>query len=258
MTLYGDYHTHTVFSHGKGSIEDNVRAAVAAGLKEIAITDHGFGHSLYNVKRENFEVMKAERDRLGALYPDINIYIGLETNLISADGDVDVTREEAEKLEMFVCGYHRMVHSTAKSLFKFRMPIFFSSVFGTSRKARIRNTDAYIKALEKYDIDIISHPNFGIGAYVDKIAEAAAHFGTYLELNGKRIAMTVSEIEAAAKTGVKFIADSDAHTPSRVGDVSLPLKIAAEAGVTSLIANLGAPPVFRSRKNQVGNQVSRL
>lgn len=42
MEILGDYHTHTVFSHGHGSIEDNVKAAIKMGLKEIAITDHGF------------------------------------------------------------------------------------------------------------------------------------------------------------------------------------------------------------------------
>ena len=39
-----DYHTHTVFSHGKGTIEDNVKAAIDAGLKAVAISDHGPGH----------------------------------------------------------------------------------------------------------------------------------------------------------------------------------------------------------------------
>ena len=59
-----DYHTHTTFSHGKGSIEDNVKAAVAAGLSGIAITDHGPGHLTYGVKRSDFPVMRAEVDRL--------------------------------------------------------------------------------------------------------------------------------------------------------------------------------------------------
>ncbi|MFR6641738.1 MAG: PHP domain-containing protein [Christensenellales bacterium] len=50
MAYWGDYHTHTYYSHGKGTIEDNVRAAAEKGLKQIAITDHGFRHMMYNVR----------------------------------------------------------------------------------------------------------------------------------------------------------------------------------------------------------------
>ena len=42
--MYGDYHTHTTYTHGKGSIEDNVKCAIAKGLKEIAISEHSFSH----------------------------------------------------------------------------------------------------------------------------------------------------------------------------------------------------------------------
>lgn len=39
-----DLHTHTDFSHGKGSPEDIVRAGIRCGLKRIAITEHAGGH----------------------------------------------------------------------------------------------------------------------------------------------------------------------------------------------------------------------
>ena len=51
---FADYHTHTLYSHGKGTIQQNVEAAQRKGLKEIAITDHGPGHILYGVKRKTF------------------------------------------------------------------------------------------------------------------------------------------------------------------------------------------------------------
>ena len=39
-----DHHTHTIYSHGKGKVIDNVREALSKGLDSIAISDHGPGH----------------------------------------------------------------------------------------------------------------------------------------------------------------------------------------------------------------------
>ena len=40
IALPGDYHVHTVWSDGAGTVEECVLAAVAAGLPEIGIADH--------------------------------------------------------------------------------------------------------------------------------------------------------------------------------------------------------------------------
>ena len=50
MLLTGDYHTHTPYSHGKNTVDENAAQAAANGLKEIAITDHGFRHVIYNLR----------------------------------------------------------------------------------------------------------------------------------------------------------------------------------------------------------------
>ncbi len=252
MTIYGDYHTHTVFSHGKGSMEDNVMAAVALGLKEIAITDHGFGHSFYNVRKRDYDFMLDERDRLREKYPQIKIYLGLETNLINFNGDIDVSCEQIERLDLFICGYHKMVRSSIGDFFRFKIPNLAADItHRQSVKRKVKNTDAFIKAIEKYDIDIISHPGYGIDVYPEKIAEAAAKKGTLMELNGKRVSMSLDEIQAVAATGANFIINSDAHYPSRVGEVSLPMKIAVEAGLSAdIIANVDKPPFFLNQKKR--------
>ena len=65
MALFGDYHTHTIYSHkhhGKGTIEENVESAVRRGLRQIAITDHGFNQTTFGVKREEIALQRAEID----------------------------------------------------------------------------------------------------------------------------------------------------------------------------------------------------
>lgn len=50
MIITSDLHTHTVHSHGLGTVEENVIAAIKKGLKTIAISDHGPGHMAYGIK----------------------------------------------------------------------------------------------------------------------------------------------------------------------------------------------------------------
>ena len=51
-----DIHTHTTFSHGKGSMEDNVKAAIEKGLSAVAISDHGPGHINYGFTKTDIPI----------------------------------------------------------------------------------------------------------------------------------------------------------------------------------------------------------
>ena len=73
MKVFADYHTHTIYSHGKGTIRDNVEAAIKRGLKEIAISDHGPGHIGFGVKKKNLYKIKREIEGLSKEYKDIKI-----------------------------------------------------------------------------------------------------------------------------------------------------------------------------------------
>ena len=247
MPVLGDYHTHTVFSHGHGSIEDNVKAAINLGLKEIAITDHGFWHDFYGVRRMDLSSMIDEVKNIRTKYPQIKIYLGLETNLVDSSGRVDIEDSDDEWMDIMVCGYHKCTGTTrAGEFFGFSLPNFISGLTKFSSKQVVRNTDAYIKAIERYKIDIISHPNYGIKTDVKEIAKAAAHYGTFLELNGKKVSMTDDEILAILDTGVTLIVDSDAHSPERVGYFGVPLSFVSRLNIpTDRIANFDKLPSFR-------------
>lgn len=250
MAYWGDYHTHTYYSHGKGTIEDNVRAAAEKGLKQIAITDHGFRHMMYNVRHMDLKKMQEDVTRVRSKFPDIDVYLGIESNLSSRKGRADINEAECKALDLIICGYHKFVIPDRFSdMALFFLPNFlFGDTEKSSKKLIARNTDAYIKMLENYDVDIVSHINYAIKADAVEVARACKHYGTLVELNGKRISMKDEEIGKMAEEGVHFICNSDAHSPDRVGDFSVPQAVVDRLGIPyDLIANWEKFPRFRSR-----------
>ena len=68
MKILADYHTHTIYSHGKGTIEDNVKVAISKGIETLGISDHSYGHLTYGVKRDDIFRMREEIDFLNEKY----------------------------------------------------------------------------------------------------------------------------------------------------------------------------------------------
>lgn len=250
MKLYADYHTHTVYSHGSGEIEDNVKVALERGLCQIGITDHGFKHTVFGLSEYRYRQMRSEVQRLKSIYP-IDILLGVEANLTGLKGTIDITDEQYENIDIVVAGYHKATFPKAFSdIFKMHGAGIYRNLTGVSTAKMIaRSTEAYVKAIEKNPIDILSHPNYVLGVEVGVVAEACASFGTYFELNGKRINMTRDEFERVLLTKVKFVANSDAHSPNRVGDILKVESYLAEYSdeVKNRVVNLTTPITLRSR-----------
>ena len=93
MILTADYHTHTPYSHGKNTVLENVTAAKKLGLKQIGITDHGFNHFLFGLKRGNLVDLRGEIDEAEKL-TGLKVFMGMESNLISVDGDTDMKEKD--------------------------------------------------------------------------------------------------------------------------------------------------------------------
>lgn len=225
MALVADYHTHTKFSrngHGKGTIEENVRVAFEKGLRQIGITDHGFNQKMYGVRRKDIAKVKQEIEDAKERYP-IDVLLGVEANIISSRGDLDIVPEDYKNLDYVAFGFHRIVKSTSKrEQFGFVLKNVLCELFHhTSKKQREKNTNAYINAMRNYDVDFITHLNHVCKVDVEKVARVAKETNTYIELNGKRLGMSDKEILTCYNLGCKFIINSDAHTPERVGDCHL-------------------------------------
>jgi len=247
MILYGDYHTHTIYTHGHGTVEDNVKVAIKRGLKQIAITEHSFSQAFYGVSRKEYNEMRFEIEELRKKYAGkIDILCGLESNIIDLEGTIDLPRSERKIVDLLIVGYHaNFKPKSLKAFFTFWIPNVLG--FG-GKKQKEKNTQAYIKALRNNKIDIISHLN-SHRCYVDvvKVAEVCAEVGTYIELNGKVINFNEDEIREMIKTGVKFIINSDAHYPSRVGKNHKGLAIVDKYNIPpEQVVNLDILPEFHS------------
>ena len=252
MILYGDYHTHTKFSrnnHGKSTIEQNVKVACEKGLKEIGITEHGFDHIFFGVKRKNIQKMRTEIERLQKIYP-IKIYLGIEANLISKDGDIDLTQQEQSLFDYVIMGYHKLAKAKSKNdkLFFRRNAKAYKKNAYTEQIIK-ENTNAYIKAIKKNRINIISHIGSKMKVDIVKIAKVCQKSGTFLEINGRRICYDDKTIKKLVEMNTKFVINSDAHKCTNVGECNKPFNFAFKHNIPeNLIANLNKKPTFRYKE----------
>ena len=249
MLILGDYHTHTKYSrngHGKSTIEENVKIAVQKCLKEIGITEHGFAHMCYGVRRKNIKKMRLEIERLQKIYP-IKIYLGIEANLISRNGDIDLTAEEQKWFDYVVMGYHTFGKpKTLKDLFKFFLPNAIAYKKNKYTKKIVdANTNAYIKAVQNNRINIISHIGSKMKVDVIAVAKECKKHGVFVELNARRLCITNEEAKQLVEMGTNFILDSDAHICHNVGECNKGVNFVIKNNIpTELVANLDKTPHF--------------
>ena len=255
MALLADYHNHSKYSrnnHGKSSVEQIVRAAYEKGLAQVAITDHGFNQKSFGIRRKDIPDLRKEIEETKEMYP-IDILLGVEANLISSNGDLDILPEDMKDLDILLCGFHKFVKSTSsKEQTGFITKNIMCGLFHhTSKKQREKNTNAYINAMRKYDIDILTHLNHGCKVDVEKVARVAKETNTLIELNGKRLGMSDSEILKCYEIGCKFVINSDAHHCSNVGDCHLGLEALLRLRIPdSAVVNYNKLPTFKKDKLQ--------
>lgn len=229
--IVADYHTHTVYSHGTGSVLENALVAKEKGLKEIAITDHGFSHMAFNLKRKEVQSLRKDIDE-AMEKTGVKIYLGVEANLLNFNGDIDVNEEDLKSLELIVMGFHKGIKNGFKAFFNFSLSNLLADIFRIRPKKLIaKNTKAYIEAVHRYPIDIISHLNLTAKVNVKEVAQACAETNTYLEINSKRVHLTKEEMDEILSTDVKLVISSDAHSPQRVGEYSLAKRVIESYGI---------------------------
>ncbi len=223
-----DLHTHTTYSHGIGSIEDNVSAAVKAGLSKIAITDHGPGHLTYGIDRKAVPNMRKDVEEAQLRHSEIEVLLGVEANIGLKGNHLDVSKEEISAYDFIIAGYHYgILHGNC-------VPNWINHhvAGGYCKKLLMKkNTDMTVAALHENNISILTHPGDKGPFDMRELARACAETDTLMEVSTWHSHLTLSELVICREYDVKFIVSSDAHMPARVGDAGKAIERLFAAGI---------------------------
>ena len=227
-----DIHTHTVYSHGKGTIEENYETAKALGFEVLGISDHGPGHMGFGIDIKKLPEMKEKAAALTALGGP-KVLIGVEANIINADGELDVPLSMQADFDYIMAGYHLgvagknplragLVHAGA---------LMYKATGKYTKRAIDFNTAMVVNALRYNKMKVLTHPGDKAAFDIDRIAKVCEETGTWMEINNHHDCLTVEGIKIAAKYDVQFYIGSDAHLPQDVGTCSIAVARAKEAGL---------------------------
>lgn len=237
MKLTAEIHCHTVYSHGSGTIEDNVLAAREKGIKKIIISEHGPGHMVakHNTN-ETYKKMKNEIISLREKYPDMEIIMGLEANIISTKGELDVDDELLNIVEVLYCGIHLMsIPKNLSALFNLQLMNTLYCKFGIFKKRQTKiNTNAIINAMRKYPLKMITHPDTRGPVDIIKIAKEAQKHNIMLEINDTQSKLNSEDIKSIEKEGINvmYAVGSDAHSKNDIGKWNNAKKIIEQSSIS--------------------------
>ncbi|MBE6037644.1 MAG: PHP domain-containing protein [Anaerofustis stercorihominis] len=237
MKFIYDPHTHTNYSHGDNTVEEMVESAVQKGMTEIHITEHGNMHwYARKLKKDDFLRMKDTIFSLREKYPQIKIVFGIEANIVSTDGDLDFSPEDMEMFDVVNMGFHSLcrmknlrsyinIHLWAILAYKLKIKAF-------EKRSVKYCTKAMLNALEKYEVNMITHPQSNYKTDLISVAKMCEKTGTIFEINNSRSKLSTKELMSVKDMNIRVACGSDAHKAEDVAKCNNSLKIIEESGIS--------------------------
>jgi putative hydrolase len=214
---FGDLQMHSEWSDGAPTLDEIIGACVERGYRFAAVTDHSYGLKIaggmsMTAAAEQWRVI----DRLNAESGDrFRLIRGIEAN-IDADGQLDLSAEEAVRFELVLAAPH-------------------------SRLRRGEDqTDRLLAAVRTPHVHVLAHPRgrisgsrAGIMARWDEVFAEAARLGVAVEIDGDPARQDLDYMLATQPlaAGCLFALDSDAHTTLQLRYADTALAHARLAGI---------------------------
>jgi histidinol phosphatase-like PHP family hydrolase len=219
--LRGDLHSHTTRTDGRDTIETMARAAQAAGLEYLAVTDHSQSLAMANGLDEAgaLEHVRTIRE-IGARLESttgFTLLAGIECD-IRSDGTMDLADDCLAQLD-----------------------IVNASIHSGFAQEPAQMTDRLLRAIACPWVDVLAHP---LGRRLGKrdahqadmaaVIEAAAAAGVAMEINAQieRLDLDESHARQACDAGVTITISSDAHSVHGLASLRWGVAVARRARLT--------------------------
>ncbi len=201
--IHGDLHMHTHETDGANSIREMAEAALARGLRYIAITDHSKNLAMTNGMDDRRALAHVGRIRevdaeMQQQYDGrIHVLPGIEVDIL-AEGQIDLDDSTLAQMDVVVASVHS----------RFDQPIE-------------QMTERVLRALENPHVRILGHPTGRkvlrrdpYALHIDAVLKRAAELGVAVEHNASpaRADLNDLHLRLAKQHGCKITVNTDAHS----------------------------------------------
>jgi histidinol phosphatase-like PHP family hydrolase len=233
-----DAHTHTTFSDGRNTVLENARAAEAAGLEAVVITDHIFGPVEW-LGRMLQEVEAADA-RCG-----VKVLAGAEGTILNPEGEVSVPEEVAEQLDLVLVDFGGQTRGIGLDPPASDAKLLDNTVAAITNACRNSHVDGIAHPLNLGRFRAVLSPvDFGARSLI-KMATVMAETRTAFEIMNQlpwwfpdhsveRITAEYADVLRVFKEyGVGFLLGSDAHSCGAVGNFRWCYRVMELAGIST-------------------------
>jgi DNA polymerase (family 10) len=201
--IRGDLHMHTNATDGRDTIRQMAEAALAHGLKYIAITDHSKNLAMTNGLDDTRalahikSIRKVDAQLQQEMGGKIRVLPGIEVDIL-ADGALDLDDETLAQMDIVVASVHSHFNQSAEEM-----------------------TARVLRAIENPHVRILGHPTGrkvlgreAYAIYIDTVLKRAAELGVAVEHNASPARSDLNDLNLriAKQYGCKIVVDTDAHS----------------------------------------------
>lgn len=214
-----DFHVHSTFSDGRGSVMANVARAVSLGLRELGCVDHVRSDTGW------LPAFVSEVRRIRA-HTEMTLHVGVEAKLLDERGALDLP-PALDGVDLVYAADHRIPIGDAAHAPR--------DVRAWLDDGRLRPTDvaealvsAALGCLERYDRVVLAHlfsalPKVRLteavvpAAHLHVLAATAAERGAMVEIDERWRSPSPRVIRIFLDHGVRVVMSTDAHKPADIG-----------------------------------------